>query len=109
MANGASRIFNVIRETADVDNSSQLVSLKVKTLNPISFALGDKLIITEEFIKFKNNDIIQSLNIGDDVDALVLNNNQLYYIVTDNTEESGIYLLKTAIISTDEIDEIMTD
>lgn len=87
MANGAGRLFNIIKNTSEGTNPvpTQLVSLKVKSTNPIIFNKDDKIDITEEFCIFNDNINVNSLAIGDVVLAFVFNEGQLYFIEqTDN-------------------------
>lgn len=93
MANGANRLFNVIKNTSESTNvkPSELVSLTVKSLNPIVFNKDDKLDVPEEFCVFNNNIDKSKFQIGDTVSAFVFNEGQLYFIQqTDNGNASSI-------------------
>jgi hypothetical protein len=81
MANGAGRIFQVMKATGSQEAESQFVSLKVRTLDPLTFMLGDKLIITPEFCVADINFDPSILQVEDTVNAIVLNQNQLYYLL----------------------------
>ena len=82
MGNGVNRLFNVMKKTSDGAKtaSSKLVSLKVKSINPLTFQLDDRLDITEEFCYFSNSADKDLLNVGDVVVAVALNEGQTYYI-----------------------------
>lgn len=82
MANGAGRLFDVMKKTGEASKgvSSKLVSLKVKSKEPLIFQIDDRLEITEEFCYFSNSADKELLNIGDIVVAVALNNGQSYYI-----------------------------
>ena len=54
MANGASRIFKVMQNSG-TDTVSELVHLKVKTINPLTFTLDDRVILTEDFVELNSN------------------------------------------------------
>ena len=82
MANGAGRLFDVMKKTGEASKgvSSKLVSLKVKSKEPLIFQIDDRLEITEEFCYFSNSADKELLDIGDIVVAVALNNGQSYYI-----------------------------
>ena len=81
MADGASRIFNVVKNTADSDNSvSRLVTLTVKTQSPLTFTLDDKIILTSEFTQLDSLIDTSKLTVGKKVSAISLNNEQIYYV-----------------------------
>ena len=79
MSNGASRLFNVMQKSG-TDTVSELVAVKVNSLNPLTFQINEKIIIEEDF--YVLNDLIdeEKLSIGDTLTAFSFNNNQLYYI-----------------------------
>lgn len=79
MGNGANKLFNIMNKTGNQNNSTSLVTLTVKSTNPLIFKLDEKLSITEEFYILDNPE--GTFEINDAVNALVLNNNQLYYIL----------------------------
>ena len=82
MANGASRIFNIIKHTADYSYTpTEYIVLSVKTLNPLTFILDDRVIITPEFYQLDKNFNKSALTIGAKVNSIVLNDNQTYYIL----------------------------
>lgn len=80
MANGASRIFNVIKNTNDINDTNNLLSVTVKTLNPLTFKIDDKLSIEPNFYILSEDIDVNKLQIGDILNAFTFNNGQLYYI-----------------------------
>lgn len=97
MANGASRIFGVIKSTSDKETNSQFVNLKVKELNPLTFMLGDKLLITADFCVADINFDASILQVDDIVNAIVLNDNQLYYLLCNVDLKSKIAELENRL------------
>lgn len=82
MANGASRIFNIMKRTADYSYTpTEYIVLSVKTLNPLTFILDDRVVITQEFYQLDKNFNASALSIGSKVNSIVLNDNQTYYIL----------------------------
>ena len=88
MANGASRLFNVIKNTSEGTNlnPSQVVSLTVKSTNPLVFNRDDKLDITQDFCVFSKFVDISSLSVGDVITAFVFNDGQMYFIQQNDTD-----------------------
>ena len=86
MANGASRIFEVLKRTSEATNisPSKVITLLVKSTNPIVYQRDDRLEITEDFCTYNNEDAKGNLAVGDKVTALVLNDGQSYYIQLDS-------------------------
>lgn len=92
MANGASRLFEVMKNTSEGTNNmpSQVVSLTIKSVNPLILIRDDRLEIPAEFCIIYKNLNINSFRIGDIVTAIVLNNSQQYLILSNDTaEEQG--------------------
>lgn len=92
MANGASRLFEVMKNTGESTNNtpSQLVSLTIKSVNPLILVRDDRLEIPAEFCILHKSLNIDSFRINDVVTAIVLNNGQQYFIIYNNTaEEQG--------------------
>ena len=79
MANGASRIFKVMQNSG-TDTVSELVHLKVKTINPLTFTLDDRVILTEDFVELNSNINKSNLKIDDVLTAFSLNGGQLFFI-----------------------------
>ena len=92
MANGASRLFEVMKNTSEGTNNmpSQVVSLTIKSVNPLILIRDDRLEIPAEFCIIYKNLNINSFRVGDIVTAIVLNNGQQYLILSNDTaEEQG--------------------
>lgn len=92
MANGANRLFDVIKQTGESTNgiSSQVVSLTIKSVNPLILMRDDRLEIPAEFCILHKSLNIDTFRINDIVTAIVLNNGQQYLILYNNTaEEQG--------------------
>ena len=79
MANGASRIFKVMQNSG-TDTVSELVHLKVKTINPLTFTLDDRVTLTEDFVELNSNINKSNLKIDDILTAFSLNGGQLFFI-----------------------------
>lgn len=93
MANGASRLFEVMKNTGESTNNmpSQVVSLTIKSVNPLILIRDDRLEIPAEFCILYKNLNINSFRIGDIVTAIVLNDGQQYFILSNDTaEEQGV-------------------
>ena len=92
MANGAGRLFDIIKDTSEgmQSNPSEYVALTVKALNPLVFNKDDRLDIPEQFCVFNELLDTNSLQIGHIVSAIILNNGQLYYILQDLSLNSTI-------------------
>lgn len=102
MANGANRIFGIINSTSEGNNpnTSKLITLTVKSLNPFVFIRDDKLEIGEEFCYFDYFIDKNLLQVNDIVRAIVLDNGQQYYIMNNintNINESTIYNINEKI------------
>ena len=92
MANGANRLFDVIKQTGESTNgiSSQVVSLTIKSVNPLILMRDDRLEIPAEFCILHKSLDINNFRINDIVTAIVLNNGQQYFILyNDTAEEQG--------------------
>jgi len=92
MANGAGRIFDVIKQTSEETNTpaSLVVSLTVKAINPLVLILDDKLEITEEFCVF--NDIVNksTIEVGDILTAFTFNEAQVYFIQQNESKPPAV-------------------
>lgn len=98
MANGASRIFNIIKHTADYSYTpTEYIVLAVKTLNPLTFILDDRVVITKEFYQLDKNFDASALSIGSKVNSIVLNDNQTYYILGNINYQPQISTINTDI------------
>lgn len=87
MANGASRIFKVMQNSG-TDTVSELVHLKVKTINPLTFTLDDRVTLTEDFVELNSNINKSNLKIDDVLTAFSLNGGQLFFIQQYFSENS---------------------
>lgn len=89
MANGANRLFDVIKQTGESTNgiTSQVVSLTIKSVNPLILMRDDRLEIPAEFCILHKSLDINNFRINDIVTAIVLNNGQQYFILYNDTEE----------------------
>ena len=99
MANGASRLFNVMKQTSQDTNikPSQVVSLTVKSVQPLIFIRDDKLEITKDFCIIGKLAKYQGFKVGDIVTATVFNEGQQYYIEQNDSSNLDI-------VSKDELD-----
>ena len=80
MADATNRLLNLIKKT-NIDTKSNLVSLTVKSVNPLQMTMGDRLVLTKEFIVFDSYIITSRISVGDKFKAISLNDDQKYYIV----------------------------
>lgn len=87
MANGAGRIFDVIKNTSEGTNvlPSEVVHLKVKSLSPLVFTKDDKLEISRDFCIFNKSFSLNSTEVGDVITAFVFNEGQAYFIQQNET------------------------
>ena len=79
MANGAGRIFKLM-QVSGTNTISEVITLQVKSINPLQLTDGDKLLITKDFIIFDNNIDTSKLSVGDKLQAQTFNDSQIYYI-----------------------------
>lgn len=93
MADASTRIINIMKRT-NVDTKSNLVSLTVKSKDPLQLSMGDKLILSEEFVMFDSYIDKSKIEIGDKFKAISLNDDQVYYIVDiiSSTNELDKYI-----------------
>lgn len=87
MSKGVSKIFDVMKNTAEKEASNseaQLVSISVKTTSPLVFNLDDRTTITQEFYTLDKALDETSLQVGDVLNAIVLNKGQMYYILNNS-------------------------
>ena len=85
------RLYKVLRNVSTETNTapSQIVSLKVRTLDPLEFTHNDKLVISKEFYKLDKNFSSADLEIGDFVSAMMLNDGQTYYLLANVSGGGG--------------------
>ena len=79
MPNGVNRIFKIIQKSG-TDTISELISLTVKSINPLILTNGDKLLLTKEFLIFDSYIDQTKIKIGDKFNATTYNAGQTYYI-----------------------------
>ena len=104
MANGASRLFNVMKQTSQDTNikPSQVVSLTVKSVQPLIFIRDDKLEITEDFCIIGKLAKYQGFRVDDIVTATVFNEGQQYYIEQNDSSNLDI-------VSEEELERIIDE
>ena len=81
--NGAKKIVSSIKR---ISNSmqpvgSKVVSLTVNSVNPLTFMLENRLLITDKFYTLSNLEDWSKLVVGDICRAFTFNEGQLYYIL----------------------------
>lgn len=86
MANGASRLFKIM-QNAGTDTISEVVSLTVKSLNPLVFNLDNRIDLTSEFYTLSNDVDRSRLRVGTKVMATTFNGGQNYYITQGNDRD----------------------
>lgn len=93
MGTGANRILKVMQKSGK-NTISSTVFLTVNSLNPLTFKLDDRLVITKEFYILSDDIILSRLAIGIKLLAFTFNDGQRYFIhqTVDNT------IIKTKII-----------
>lgn len=79
MANGVNKIFKIM-QNAGTDTISEMLSLTVKSINPIELTDGDKLHLTKDFLYFDSFIDQSKIRIGDKFMATTYNAGQSYYI-----------------------------
>lgn len=93
MGTGANRILKVMQKSGK-NTISSAVFLTVNSLNPLTFKLDDRLVITKEFYILSDDIILSRLAVGIKLLAFTFNDGQCYFIhqtVDDN-------IIKTKII-----------
>lgn len=90
MANGASRIFKVMKTVAESNKqNAELVNVSVKSLDPLVFNLDDRVDLTEVFYQLDRTFVFDNLQLGVVCKAIVLNDGQLYFILSNGENEIG--------------------
>lgn len=79
MANAMNRIFKVMQKSG-TDTISEMLSLTVKSINPLQLTDGDKLILTKDFIYFDTYIDTTKIQVGDKFVATTYNSGQTYYV-----------------------------
>ena len=93
MGSGANRILKVMQKSGK-NTISSAVFLTVNSLNPLTFKLDDRLVITKQFYILSDDIILSRLKVGIKLLAFTFNDGQCYFIhqtVDDN-------IIKTKII-----------
>lgn len=82
MADGAKKIVDAMKTILNTqqNTTSAIVSLKVKSIEPLIFENEHRLPIDENFYSLSKIEDWNQLNIGDVVRAFKMNNGQSYYI-----------------------------
>lgn len=82
MSNNMSRIFKVIKNVNknNQNSPSEFVSVTIKTVNPLTVLVDNRLILTDDFIAFDNNIDISKISVDDIFNAFTFNNGQTYFI-----------------------------
>lgn len=101
MGSGASRILSLMK-TSPKNTISSKTYLTVHSLNPLTFKLDDKLILTSEFYVLSDDIIVSRLQVGQKLLAFSFNDGQCYFIhqtvdgniiktkIIDNTNDNSI-------------------
>ena len=105
MANASNRLFNLMKKSGK-DTISEVLSLTVKSTNPLQLFDGDKTILTKDFLIFSEHIDVDKITVGDKFLAITYNNGQVYYIsdIISSAVEINKYMeeiidLKTSISS----------
>lgn len=80
MADAANKFLNIMKQT-NKDTISSLVSLTVKSKNPLQLSMGDRIILTEDFVVFDSYIDKSKIEVGDKFKAVSLNDDQIYFII----------------------------
>jgi hypothetical protein len=88
--NGAEKIINAMKKVnnSNQPTTSEIVSLTVESLNPLTFQSQDRLSITKDFYTLSKVEDWTQLSAGDIVRAFKMNSGQNYYINEIITGES---------------------
>lgn len=79
MGSGANRILKVMQKSGK-NTISSAVFLTVNSLNPLTFKLDDKLILTSQFYILSDDIILERLKVGQKLVAFSFNDGQCYFI-----------------------------
>ena len=93
MANGVNKIFKIM-QNAGTDTISEMLSLTVKSINPLILTDGDKLHLTTDFLYFDSFIDTSKIRVGDKFMATTYNAGQSYYIydIIDSNEIIDKYM-----------------
>ena len=105
MANGASKIFNIMQKT-NVNTISEYIALRVSSINPLTLTDDDKLIITDQFCQFNTEIDKSKISVGDIFNAVTLNDNQVYLITDVKSSKNELLKYNNTI---NELSQTITD
>lgn len=93
MGSGANRILKIMKNSGK-NTISHRAFITVASLNPLTFKLDDKLILTSQFYILSDDIILERLKVGQKLVAFSFNDGQCYFIhqSVDNS------IIKTKII-----------
>ena len=93
MGNGAHRILNVMKHSGK-NTISHRAFVSINSLDPLTFRLDDKLVLTSNFYVLSDEIILERLEVGQKLLAFSFNDGQCYFIhqSVDNS------IIKTKII-----------
>lgn len=93
MGSGANRILKIMKSSGK-NTISHRAFITVASLNPLTFKLDDKLILTSQFYILSDDIILERLRVGQKLVAFSFNDGQCYFIhqSVDNS------IIKTKII-----------
>lgn len=93
MGSGANRILNIMKISGK-NTISHRAFVTINSLNPLTFKLDDKLILTSQFYILSDDIILERLRVGQKLVAFSFNDGQCYFIhqSVDNS------IIKTKII-----------
>ena len=93
MGSGANRILNIMKYSGK-NTISHRAFVTVNSLNPLTFKLDDKLILTTQFYILSDDILLERLKVGQKLVAFSFNDGQCYFIhqSVDNS------IIKTKII-----------
>lgn len=89
MSNGASRIFNVMRKSG-TNTISEIVYLTVRSTNPLTLSLDDRLILNENFVILSDSIDKNKLSVGDKLLATSFNDGQRYFVNQAVSSKNGL-------------------
>ena len=89
MANGMNKIYKIM-QNAGTDTISELLSLTVKSTNPLILTDSDKLLLTADFLYFDSYIDKSKIRVGDKFVATTYNGGQTYYIYDIITSNQNI-------------------
>ena len=90
MSDAANRLYKILRGD-EVNTGSSMIGLTVISTSPVKLTNGDRMILTDDFILFSKMIDTSKITIGDTFLAVVLNNDQLYYILEVVSSTNELY------------------